>query len=71
MSTYHACHCCGLIHRVPEIPPGQSAICTRCRAVMLRPDRRAKSASRTAAAAAGALILFGPAVLLPILEVER
>ncbi len=71
MANYHACHCCGLIHRVPEIPPGQAAVCTRCRAVMLRPERRAKSASRTAAAAAGALILFWPAVLLPILEVER
>lgn len=71
MAKHYPCHCCGLIHRVPEIQLGQAAICTRCGAVILRPGRRGVSASRTAAAAAGALLLFWPAMLLPVLDVER
>lgn len=47
------------------------ASCTRCGATIATPDLGAKSSARTAAAALGALILFGPAVLLPILEIER
>jgi len=66
-----ACHCCGLIHRLPSLDAGQAAVCTRCGAVVARPGAAARSASRTAALALGAFILFWPAVLLPILEVER
>jgi paraquat-inducible protein A len=49
---------------------GESAACVRCGAVIERAGR-GLAASRTAAAALGALVLFFPAVLLPILEIEQ
>ncbi len=66
-----ACHCCGLIHRVPELAPGESARCTRCRTAITRDASDTRSASRTAAAALGAFFLFWPAVFLPILRIEQ
>lgn len=47
------------------------AVCTRCGTEFVTPATRLQSASRTAAAALAALILFWPAVLLPVLEIER
>ncbi|MCA9058456.1 MAG: paraquat-inducible protein A [Planctomycetaceae bacterium] len=66
-----ACHCCGLIHQLPAIAPGQHAECTRCGSRIARPGIRRESASRTAAAAIGAFLLFWPAILCPILEIEK
>lgn len=63
------CHCCGLVHRVESLRPGQWARCSRCQATLVRYGPG--SARRTAGAALGAFILFWPAVLLPILEIER
>lgn len=71
MNTHKACHCCGLIHRLPALQPGESAVCVRCRNVIHRPGSAARSAGRTAAAASGALVLFFPAILLPVLEIEK
>ena len=71
MSHLKACHCCGLIHQIPEISPSQRATCTRCGCGFGRPGNLVKTASRTAAAAVGAFVLFWPAVLLPILEIEQ
>lgn len=71
MSHLKACHCCGLIHQLPEISPSQRATCTRCGCGFSRPGKLVKTASRTAAAAVGAFVLFWPAVLLPILEIEQ
>ena len=71
MSNLRACHCCGLIHRLPPIEPFQSASCTRCQATIQRRGGGQLAASRTAATALGAFILFWPATLLPILEIER
>jgi paraquat-inducible protein A len=70
-SSLRACHCCGLIQRVPPLASGEGAVCGRCGSWVVRLTAGKKSASRTAAAAIGALVLFGPAVLLPILEIER
>ena len=64
-----ACHCCGQIHRVPPLALSQVATCTRCGAGIERLS--AHSASRTAAAATAAFVLFWPAVLLPILQIEK
>lgn len=64
-----ACHCCGQIHRLPALAPDQSATCTRCGAGIARLP--GQSASRTAASAAAALILYWPAILLPILRIEK
>lgn len=66
-----ACHCCGLIHQVPDLVAGQRACCTRCAATIRTPGCRRTSASRTAAAATAAFLLFWPAVLCPILEIEK
>lgn len=68
---HRTCHCCGMIHQMPVLEAGQQAVCTRCESVILRPGRSERSAGRTAAAALGAFCLFWPAVLLPILQVER
>lgn len=69
--TLKACHCCGLIHELPTLEAGQAAVCTRCQAVVCGTTTGRRAAARTAALALSALILFGPAVLLPIIEVER
>jgi paraquat-inducible protein A len=71
MSALKACHCCGLIHRIPPLPSGQRACCVRCGAVVSRWSAGRRSANRTAAAAAGAFVLFWPAILLPILHIEQ
>ena len=70
-ASFRACHCCGLIHRIPATTASQRACCTRCGAGFSTSAGKAKSASRTAAAATGAFVLFWPAILLPILRVEK
>lgn len=66
-----ACHCCGLIHEMPHLRPAETATCTRCQTAF--PDRvdGRQSTQRTAALATAAFILFWPAILLPIVEIER
>lgn len=65
-----ACHCCGLIHALPQLADGFRARCVRCGAIIQRAGGR-RATARTAAAALAAFFLYWPAVLLPILEVER
>lgn len=67
-----ACHCCGLVHRVPELERGAQANCVRCNSVV-DAERRSglQSASRCLAASIGALVLYFPAILLPILRIEK
>jgi len=64
-----ACHCCGQIHRVPALSGAQVAVCTRCGVGFHRLSTL--SSSRTAAAATAAFILYWPAILLPILKIEK
>ena len=71
MTDHRAWHCCGQIHEVPDLQPGQKAVCSRCGAGIAVPGCRRKSASRTAAAALAAFFLFWPAVLCPILQIEK
>ena len=66
-----ACHCCGMIHEIPALNAEQFATCTRCSSRFTEPASREISASRTAAAAIGAFILFWPAILMPILRIEQ
>ena len=70
LSNLKACHCCGLIHRIPQLREKQRASCTRCGSNFHRRNST-RTASRTAAAAVGAFVLFWPAVLLPILQLEK
>ena len=71
LDSFKSCHCCGLIHRIPVLAAGDAASCTRCRSTIFRPGSQERAAARTAAAALGAFFLFWPAVLLPILQVEK
>ena len=66
-----ACRCCGLIHEIPTLQGQQRAVCTRCGTVFAPPGCRRTTSSRTAAATVAALVLFWPAVLCPILEIEK
>ena len=67
-----ACHCCGLVHRVPELARGDEARCVRCSSLVDAGNRSGvQSAARCLAAATGALILYFPAILLPILQIEK
>ncbi len=56
---------------MPSIGENQRACCRRCGTAFSKAGNREKSANRTAAAAVGAFVLFWPAILLPILEVEQ
>lgn len=60
-----------MIHVIPELQPGDRARCTRCTATIVRHGTSGRAAGRTAAAAVGAFFLYWPAVLLPVLEVEK
>lgn len=66
-----ACHCCGLVHRIPPTSDSSQLRCTRCDTRFSEQGSLLKSASRTAASALAAFILFWPAVLLPILKIEQ
>ncbi|MFO1064267.1 MAG: paraquat-inducible protein A [Pirellulales bacterium] len=67
-----ACHCCGLVQQIPDLTAGQQARCNRCSSVVDRPGRNGRqSAARCLAASTGALILYFPAILLPILRIEK
>ncbi len=64
-----ACHCCGQIHRLPKMLAEQVAVCTRCGSSITQLSTH--MASRTAAAAMAAFVLFWPAILLPILHIDK
>lgn len=60
-----------MIHSIPELAASDAAACTRCKSVICKAGPSDQSAARTAAAALGAFFLFWPAILLPILQVEK
>ena len=66
-----ACPCCGLVHRIPSLPPRSRAACRRCNTSLQKRSIIARSRQRTAALATAGLILYPFAVSLPMLEVER
>lgn len=65
-----ACHCCGLVHRIPPLPRRSSAVCTRCDTV-IPTDPHPRSAARAAALAAAALIVYPVALFTPVMTIER
>lgn len=67
-----ACHCCGLVHQVAALQRDQEACCVRCHS-RIDSGRRSgqRSSERCFAAALGGIILYFPAILLPILEIEK
>lgn len=67
-----ACHCCGLVHEVAPLEIHQEARCVRCHSTVDSGQRNGmQSSARCFAAALGGLILYFPAILLPILEIEK
>jgi paraquat-inducible protein A len=67
-----ACHCCGLVHQVPRLQESDEARCVRCGSIVDSGRRSgAQSAARCFAAGLGGLVLYFPAILLPILEIDK
>jgi paraquat-inducible protein A len=67
---HRACHVCGTIHRLPPTP-SNSWSCTKCGSRIRLPRLREEVAARTMAPALGALALYFPAIMLPILTIEQ
>jgi len=65
-----ACHCCGMVHRIPPVGNRSVACCTRCRAV-IRHGVHPRSTNRAAALAFAALLLYPMALWLPVMQIER
>lgn len=70
VTTLHACSCCGLIQRAPEVVPAtHRAVCVRCRT---RLDHNSpRSLAWPAALALAALVLYPLAMALPVLSITK
>lgn len=68
MEQIVSCKVCGLVQRLPHMPRNAHAHCARCNFEVAR--RTTDSAIRTFALALGALCLYLPANLLPIVQVD-
>ncbi len=67
-----ACHCCGLVQQIPVLDERNWAFCVRCESRLdVHPRQQRQSASRCFAAAIGGLLLYFPAILLPIIEIKQ
>ncbi len=60
-----ACHECDLIHKLPDVPDGDAALCLRCDATLYRP--RKDSLNRTLALTIAGIILFVIANTFPFI----
>ena len=66
-----ACMECGLVVALPSLADHERAHCPRCESLIHDPSRGAWSNRLCAASALGALVLYIPAITLPILTIER
>jgi paraquat-inducible protein A len=66
-----SCHCCGLIQTLPAVPAGYSAVCHRCGSALRSNPLRQGRNRLTAALALAALAFYPPALMLPLLHIER
>lgn len=64
------CHCCGKVHLI-RYDQSHRSFCTRCGTAYRSTIDRKIVAERTMSSAFGALVLYFPAILLPILTVEQ
>lgn len=70
--SLRACHCCGLVHRVPKLQGREKASCVRCDTTIDSAGRSGqKSSARCFATALGGLLMYFPAILLPVLDIEK
>ena len=68
METIVACDTCGRVQRAEQIEPGTILECCRCGSTVVK--HSINSLSRTAALSLGALILYIPANIYPILRMN-
>src|SRR2546428_1069506 len=68
METIVACKICGLVQCLEELPPGMTAVCSRCGSTLAK--TKINSLGRTAALSLAALIFYVPANIYPILRME-
>ncbi|MCG6945889.1 MAG: paraquat-inducible protein A [Deltaproteobacteria bacterium] len=68
MNSLIACHECDLLYKLPVLPEGSAAKCSRCGAVLQRHKRN--SLDRTLAWAIAGLILFAVANIYPFLALK-
>src|SRR5262245_52860887 len=66
-----ACWCCGLVQTVPPLASEQSAYCPRCDTIIAPRSRAHQSTHATAAFSLAALVLYFPAILLPMLRIQK
>lgn len=64
-----ACHACGLVQRVGVAGERARWLCARCGATV-RHARRPRSLARAGAFALAALVLYPPAMALPVIHVQ-
>lgn len=67
-ATPLTCPMCGLVQTVSQPPRGREAACSRCGWTLLR--HREHGVDRTLAFSLAALLMYGPANLLPIMSFE-
>ena len=65
------CRRCGLAQWLGEVPVGWRQHCRRCAAALLPRGESGVWRQASAALAAAALILYPPAILLPVLRIEK
>ncbi|HYE02851.1 MAG TPA: paraquat-inducible protein A [Phycisphaerales bacterium] len=65
------CRRCGLVQRVAPVPERHRALCPRCGAVVREALGDRGPGAGAAALALAALILFVPALLLPVMRLEK
>jgi paraquat-inducible protein A len=68
LARLRECPVCGLLQRLPPLPRGVVALCSRCGTVLRR--RRVDPVRRSLALALTGLLLFALAVALPFLDVS-
>lgn len=64
-----ACPACDLLHRVPELSPGEKAVCARCGVLVAA--RRPQVFERLLAVALTNMILMGAALWFPFVAMSR
>ncbi|MFO0897888.1 MAG: paraquat-inducible protein A [Pirellulales bacterium] len=70
-SALRGCPCCGLVQQLPPPRSGWRAACHRCHAPFPTARKGTRGRLRAVAAALAALILYVPAITLPMLRLER
>ena len=70
-SRLAACHCCGLVQRVPTVQRGYQAFCYRCHSPLRRVSESGLRSRWAAVLSLAAFLCYWPAILLPLVEIER